>query len=111
MGETSFHTREIPRSGSKAKDGKKEKKSWVCRATLDFNYRLGCGWVGLGTGWARVGVGLGSGWDRVGVGSGSGWGRFVVGLGLERKFGSQIAFQSRRSGGWVAGWVYGIDEK
>ena len=29
---------------------------------------------------------------------GSVWGQ--VGLGLERKFGSQIAFQSRQSGGW-----------
>ena len=26
LGETNFHTREIPRSGSKAKDGEKERK-------------------------------------------------------------------------------------
>ena len=26
LGETNFHTREFPRSGSKAKDGEKEKK-------------------------------------------------------------------------------------
>ena len=26
MGETNFHTREIPRSGSKAKDGERERK-------------------------------------------------------------------------------------
>ena len=43
-----------------------------------------------------LGLGLWLGW---------GWGRFGVGLGLERKLGSQIAFQSRRSAGWVVGWV------
>ena len=29
LGETNFHTREIPRSGSKAKDGEREKKTMV----------------------------------------------------------------------------------
>ena len=70
------------------------KTSWVCRATLELNYRLGWGWVGLGSVWGRFGIGLGLGWVWVGVG-------------LERKFGFQIGFQSRRSAGWVAGWPGG----
>ena len=51
-----------------------KKTSWVCRATLDFNYRLGCGWVrvGLGLGWGWVGVGLGLDWGWIGVGLGFG---------------------------------------
>ena len=39
--------------------------NWVCRATLEFNYRLGCGW---GCGWVGVGVGIGLVWGWVGVG-------------------------------------------
>ena len=47
-----------------------------------------------------VGLGLRLGWGQFGVGAG-------FGMGLERKFGSQIAFQSRRSAGWVGGRVGG----
>ena len=53
--------------GLKKNVGLKKKTSWVCRATLEFNYRLGLGlgWVGvwvvlsLGRGWVGVGVLLG----------------------------------------------------
>ena len=47
--------------------------SWVCRATLEFDsklgLRLGCGWFGVGVGldWVRLGLGLGLGWGWVGV--------------------------------------------
>ena len=37
--------------------------SWVCRAKLEFNSRLGWGWVGFG-------LGIGWGWDGVGLGFG-----------------------------------------
>ena len=49
------------------RDGTKWKTSWVCRATLEFNYRLvwwlGLGWVGVG-----LGMGLGLGWIGLGMG-------------------------------------------
>ena len=51
---------------------KYNKTSWVCRATLEFDYGLGFGWfgIGLGCGWFGVGLGLVLGWGRVGVGLG-----------------------------------------
>ena len=49
-----------------------------------------------------VGLGLRLGWGRFGVGVGAGFG-----MGLERKCGSQIAFQSMRSAGWPGGWPGG----
>ena len=39
------------------------KTSWVCRATLKFNYRLGLGWVGVG-----LSLGWGRDWGWVGLG-------------------------------------------
>ena len=72
------------------------KTSWVCRATLDFNY--GLGWVG-------VGLGLGLGWGRVGVGLD------CIGVELPISESSELDFElkfqtSAMVGvGWV-GWGY-----
>ena len=60
--------------------------SWVCKATLEFDYRYGPGCVGvvlgMGLGWGCVGVwvwvgfgfGLDLGWVWVGFGFRLGWG-------------------------------------
>ena len=64
--------------------------SWVCRATLDFNY--GLGWVG-------VGLGLGLGWGRVGVGLD------CIGVELPISESSELDFELKFQTSAMVGWV------
>ena len=48
--------------------------SWVCRATLEFNYKFGLGLgLGWGWGWGWVGVEVGVGLGRVRIYFHDGW--------------------------------------